>query len=267
MSRRYPKEVHAFLREYIPGHTTKEISEAVNDRFGIYMTENQAKCYKQNNKIRSGTPCGLPKGSPSKTFPQEIGDYIRANYKGVGPTAMAEKVNERFGTTYKAKQLNAYYKNHGLNSGLDGRFQKGCIPPNKGKKGMPMHPNAVATQFKPGHTPANKVPIGTVLEKGDGYLWRKIGEGCRDWKQEHILRWEEANGPLPEGGIITFLDGDRHNVDLSNLWLIDNKINLELNRRKLRTADPELNETSLLIAELNVKTREAQKRRKENCGR
>ena len=51
MSRRYPPELHEFLREFIPGHTSREISEAVNDRFGICMTENMVKCYKQNRKI------------------------------------------------------------------------------------------------------------------------------------------------------------------------------------------------------------------------
>ena len=259
MSRRYPQELHEFMKEYIPGHTATEISAEVERRFGIVMTENMVKCYKQNRKIRSGTRCGLPAGHPSETFPEEIGNYIRENHKGTGPTEMARTLNEIFGTEYKAKQLTAFYKNHGLNSGLTGQFEKGHVPPNKGQKGMPMHPSAVATQFRSGHTPTNKLPIGTVLEKCDGYLWRKIGEGCRDWKQEHILRWKEANGPIPEGGRITFLDGNRHNVELSNLRLITNDINLELNRKKLRTKDPGLNETAILIADLSTKTRKAKK--------
>jgi hypothetical protein len=260
MSRRYPSELHEFLREFVPGHTAREISEAVKDRFGICMTEGMVRSYKKNRNIRSGTRHGLPKGHPSKKYPQEVGDYIQEHYKGVSPADMAVRLNEAFGTSYTYKQLRAYYKNHSYTSGIDTRFKKGDIPPNKGKKGMPMHPNAVATQFKKGHTPANKLPIGTVLEKCDGYLWRKIGEGCRDWRQEHILRWEEANGPLPEGGMLTFLDGDKHNVELSNLRLITNDINLELNRSGLRTSDPELNETAILIADLRTKAR---KRRKE----
>ena len=260
MSRRYPPELHEFMKAFIPGHTCREISEAVADRFGIQMTAGMIKSYKTNRKIRSGTPCGLPKGHPSETFPQHIADYIRENYEEVGPTEMTKRLNAAFGTSYTTKQLTAFYKNHGLNSGLTGQFEKGHVPINKGRKGMAMHPNAVATQFKPGHRPANKLPIGTVLEKADGYLWRKIGEGARDWRQEHILRWEEANGPLPEGGMITFLDGDKHNVEISNLKLINNDINLELNRRKLRTGDKELNETAILIADLSTKARKAKKK-------
>lgn len=259
MNRRYPPELHEFLKQFIPGHTAKEISLAVADRFGIEMTPAQVKSYKQNRKIRSGTPCGSPAGSPSKTFPQKVGDYIRSHYQGVGPKEMVGRLNETFGTSYTIRQVSAWYKNHGLNSGLDGRFQKGHVPVNKGKKGMVMHPNAVATQFRAGHRPANKLPIGTVLEKADGYLWRKIGEGARDWRQEHILRYEETYGPLPPGGMITFLDGDKHNVELGNLKLITNDINLELNRRRLRTGDPELNETAILIADLSTKTRKRKK--------
>ena len=249
------------MREYIPGHTSREVSEAVAERFGIQMTESMVKSYKQNRNIRSGTRCGVPKGTPSDVFPREVADYIRAYHEGVSPKDMAERLNEKFGTAYKRTQLVAFYKNHGLSSGIDARFKKGNIPPNKGKKGLQMHPNAVATQFAPGHRPANKLPIGTVLEKADGYLWRKIGEGAREWRQEHILRWEEANGPLPAGGMITFLDGDKHNVDLSNLKLINNDINLELNRRRLRTSDPELNETAILIADLRTRARSKKKKR------
>ncbi len=259
MARRYPPEFHAFMREYIPGHTDKEVAKEATERFGIEVTASAVKSYKQNHKIKSGTPSGLPKGHPSDIFPQPIVDYIKANHKGIGPKDMADVLNTEFGTDYTKEQVKSYYHNHGLSSGLTGRFEKGHEPANKGKKIEHVHPNSAATQFKKGGTPFNKLPIGTVLEKADGYLWRKIGEGARDWRQEHILVWEAANGPLPDGGMLTFLDGDHHNVKLENLRLIDNDINLELNRRALRTSDAELNETAILIATLSRKTHKRQK--------
>lgn len=242
------------MMEYIPGHTFDEIREVVLDRFGIEMTLTAIRSYKVNHKINSGTPCGRPKGHPTKQFPEKIGRYIHGNYKGVGPREMAERLNSSFGTVYTTRQINTYYKNHGLNSGLTGRFEKGHTPANKGKKILNPHPASVATQFQKGHTPANKLPIGTVRERSDGYLRRKIGEGAREWRQEHLIVWEEAHGPIPEGGIVTFLDGDHHNVSLDNLRLIDRDINLNLNRRKLRTEDTGLNETAILIARLSSKT-------------
>ena len=124
MARRYPPEFHVFMREYIPGHTDKEVAKEATERFGIEVTASAVKSYKQNHKIRSGTPSGLPKGHPSDVFPQQIVDYILKNYKGTGNKEMAERLNEKFGTSYTTKQLNSYYKNHGLKSGLTGRFEK-----------------------------------------------------------------------------------------------------------------------------------------------
>lgn len=252
MSRRFSEEFHAFLRGYIPGHTQQEVSEAVFERFGIDMTPVQVKSYKSNHHINSGTKPGLIAGSPTKLYPKKIADYIKENHKGSSPMEMTWRLNTIFGTHYNIGQIRAYYKNHKLQSGIDARFQPGHVPPNKGMKGMKMHPNAVATQFKPGHTPTNKCRIGTVLVKTDGYLWRKVGEGARDWRQEHILRWEKANGPIPEGMKIVFLDGDRRNVSLDNLALVSNEVNLEMNRHGLRCRDPEITQTAILVAKINT---------------
>ena len=264
MARRYPKEFHEFMREYIPGHTAVEISEEAKRRLGVEISPAAVKSYKTNHKIKSGTPSGLPKGHASDQFPQHIKDYIVKRYKGVGPKEMAEKLNEHFGATYTTKQLNAYYKNHGLNSGLTGRFEKGHAPQNKGKKVENVHPNSAATQFKAGHTPHNKLPIGSIIMKSDGYMWQKLGEGARDWRQKHILVWEEAHGPIPNGHVITFKDGDKTNYDLDNLALITMAENIELTRRGLRTEDKDLTETGILIARLNCKISKKAKRRQND---
>lgn len=265
MSRRYPPELHDFMRAFIPGHTAKEISEAVADRFGIEMTPQMVKRYKQNRKIRSRTKGGLPTGTPSATFPAKIGEYIRRNHVGVGPTEMTERLNRLFGTAYAPRQLKAYYKNHRINSGLSGRFPKGHNPYNKGRKGMQMHPNAVATQFQKGHTPANKTPIGTVLMKDDGYLWKKVGEGARDWRQLHRLIWEEAHGEIPKGHMITFKDGNRENVVPENLEIITRAEHMTLTRKNLRTNDKALTESGILVARLTCVIAEKKKGKKENA--
>lgn len=263
MARRYPKEFHEFMRAYIPGHTAAEVSEEAKRRLNIEITPTAVKSYKQNHKIRSGTPSGLPKGHPSKKFPQEIKDYIAENFRGVGPTEMAKRLNETFGTEYSTKQINTYYKNHGHNSGLSGRFEPGHVPANKGTH-PPTRGRMAQTQFKAGHTPHNKLPIGSIIMKADGYMWQKLGEGARDWRQKHILVWEEAHGPIPDGHIITFKDGDKTNYDLENLAMITMAESIELTRRGLRTGDKTLTETGILIARLNCKISKKAKRRQNN---
>ena len=259
MSKRYPQEFHDFMKQYIPGHTTVEISEEAKRRLGIEISPAAVQSYIKNHKIRSGTLSGLPNGRASKQFPQHVKDYISENYKGVGPKEMAERLNQRFGTDYTVKQISAYYKNHGHSSGLTGHFQPGHVPANKGTH-PPTRGRMGETQFRAGHTPHNKLPIGSIIMKTDGYMWQKLGEGARDWRQKHLLVWEEAHVPIPDGHVITFKDGDKTNYDLDNLALITMAESIELTRRGLRTENKELTETGILIARLNCKVSKKLKR-------
>lgn len=261
MTRRYTPEQHAFLRGFIPGHSTCEIREAFLEKFGISMTISAIKSYKSNYGIWSGVGRGVPRGLPTKLYPAEVMEYIRENYKGVGPKEMTARLNAKFGTEYTAGQIDNYYGNHKFDSGLTGRFEKGHIPPNKGKKGMRVHPNAEATQFARGHAPANKKPIGSETVKGDGYLWRKIGDGSREWKQVHILIWEEANGPVPEGCVVTFKDGDRRNVDLDNLALVTMGENVIMTTKRLRSPAFAEDDVGVNIARAYAALKEAKKRK------
>ena len=82
------------------------------------------------------------------------------------------------------------------------QFPKGNVPANKGHKGMQVHPNAVATQFKKGQMPTTWMPIGSYRVNGDGYLDRKVsdtGYSPRDWRPVHQLVWIEAHGEILSG--------------------------------------------------------------------
>lgn len=196
----------------------------------------------------------------SQRFSPEIQSFIQSNFVGIGPKEMTAKINCKFGTSFTVGQLKAYYGNHKLNSGLTGRFKKGNTPVNKGKKGY-CPPGCEKGHFKKGHTPHNKTPIGTVLRKADGDLWKKIGEGARDWKQLHILRWEEQNGPVPNGYKLIFKDGNRDNCNLDNLAIVSNAENFVMNRCGLRFDNPGHTETGILIAKVKI----ASSNKKKEC--
>lgn len=258
MAKRYPAEVHDFIKNNVEGRTTRELTQMVNDRFNVGMTESMMKSYKQNHGLKSGTPAGLPKGHYTKAFPERVAEYIRANYLGVGPKEMAERLSREFGTAYTKKQINSYYKNHGLNSGLTGRFEKGHVSHNTGRKGWHA-PGSEKGWFKQGHDPHNKTPIGTIHKRGDGYLWEKYGPGPLDWKPHHQLVWERAHGTQPEGHVLIFKDNDRSNCSLDNLELITMAESLEMTRSGLRSTNPEYTETGILI----VKVKRARYERKK----
>lgn len=226
-----------------------------NAAFGTCFTKATMKNYKANHKLKSGTRGGLPKDTPSKLFPAEVGAFIRANYIGTGHADMATKLKEIYGRDYTPAQIKSYYRNHGLNSGLTGRFEKGNIPPNKGRKGY-IAPGSEKGWFQKGGQPWDTVPVGTIVTKTDGYLWKKIddkpGVWTQNWKQLHILNWEAVNGSVPEGYRIIFKDGNRQNCTPENLAMVSLAENAVMNNCGLRFSSSEHTETGLLIAKVKI---------------
>lgn len=259
--KRYPPKIKTFISENVKGRHFSELAEMVSAEFGIEVTAKQMRAYAKNHKLTNGL-FHSPKQRPSKRYPPEIAEFIREHITGTTVADLTAMLNERFGTDYGTNHIRAYIKNHGLRSGLDFRIKPGTQPPNKGKKGY-CSPGSERGWFAKGHTPANKQPIGTVLKKADGYLWRKLGERAREWRQEHILVWEETNGPIPEGNIVLFKDGNHENVALDNLTLISRSELAILNRWGLLKTDAELTETAILIARLKHATMQASKKVKK----
>lgn len=241
----WPPELLDFMREFVPGHTKQETQAAVLEQLGIEMTIEQITAAMKNYHIRSGLPGGHRPGE-SKLFPRDVVDYIMTHYEGVGPKRMAEILTEKFGVIYTHKQLHSFYQNHHIRSGLTGQFEKGCVPYTKGKTwdefmSLEGQANSRAAQFKKGHTPMNKLPVGSVVVKCDGYLWKKISDDSRDWrenwKQLHIIYWEKLHGPVPEGMRVTFKDGDKMNVSPENLALVTLAENAQMTTRGLRSPE------------------------------
>lgn len=249
MSRRYPEEVHEYIRDNVKGKSAAELAGMTNAEFGTGFTASSMKAYKANRKLRSGVPTGNKKGT-ARVFPEEVQDFIRKNVMGTSCRELTERVNTEFGTSYRAPQIKAYKGNHGLSSGLTGRFKKGHIPANKGKKGI-CASGSEKGWFRKGHVPANHKPVGSERIDVDGYVLVKTAEP-NEWKLKHRLVWQEHNGEIPEGKIVTFLDGDKQNTHRGNLVLITNEENLEMNRSGLRGRDPELTRTGSLVARLTA---------------
>ena len=176
---------------------------------------------------------------------------------------MADMVNSEFGTEYTADQIKNYYGRHKLNSGLTGRFEKGHVSRNKGKH-IKTTGRMAETQFKKGHSPKNHKPVGTESirsSKGRKYIYVKVAEP-KTWREKHILEWEKHNGPVPEGKIIIFADGDTMNTDVSNLVCISKRQNSVMNRHKIRGSDKETMEAAANVASLKLKIAESKRKAK-----
>lgn len=99
-----------------------------------------------------------------------------------------------------------------------GRFFKGMIPWNKGKKDFRPSPE---TEFKegPAHTGKNHPSWkgGEQKPKNDcAHVW----EGTNKRKRKPRAIWEKANGPIPKGYIIFHTDGNKNNDHIDNLEAI-----------------------------------------------
>lgn len=199
----------------------------------------------------------------AKLLTEEQEQFVRENVDHRGNQELADLVNDKFGTNFTRLQIKSWKRNHHLSSGLTGRFEKNHIPANKG-----THPPTVGrmaeTQFKKGIRSHNYVPIGTVVKKGDRYLWKKIRDDLPSrycWKQVHRIIWEQANGPIPENMRLVFLDGNRENVVLDNLALVTPAEALVLNRKHLIKKNSQLSRIGISVAKLHVKQSELRRRK------
>ncbi len=175
--------------------------------------------------------------------------FLVENANGRGTQELTNLFNAHFGLSLAAGKIKAYKNNHKLSSGLNGRFQSGHVPFNKGRKGID---GWEPTQFKKGHKPHNYKPVGTERVNGDDYVDIKIADPNK-WKGKHILVWEEHNGPVPKGHVIIFGDGNRRNFEPDNLILVSRKQLVIMNKKNLIKNDAELTKTGIIIADIYQK--------------
>lgn len=181
-----------------------------------------------------------------KRYTKEELEYIRKITPGRHYKEIVEMFNKKFERQIDAKKLKETLGNHGISTGLTGRFEKGHVPVNKGKK-FPGTGNI--TTFKKGNIPANKMKVGEDVITTDGYVKTKIAEP-NVWEYKHKLIWAEAHGPVPEKHSVIFADGNKLNLSIDNLLLVSRAELLMLNRRRLISEDSELTKTGLNVVKV-----------------
>lgn len=266
-------EQDAYLRKIAPGRSTKECVDALNERFNAHFTRGQIQNYKNNHRILSGKNCWeFVDHKKHQKFPEEIRIFIQENYKGTGHKKMSEMIKKKFDYDMTAKQVKGFYANNHLDSGLTGRFEKGSVPKNKGKKqtefmSLEMIERTKATRFKNGQMPHNTDPIGTVKALKDGYLWLKIDDKLKpkrkkdNWKPLHHFMYQFYHGPIPDGYDVMFLDGNKRNFDKDNLEIVTKAERLYLNRHGFISSNPAITRSGLVLSRMMTK---AYKRKNQN---
>ena len=159
----------------------------------------------------------------------------------------------------------------GFRTRRDGRFRKGTVPPNAGRKGY-CPPGSEKGHFRKGGEPHNTKWLGHERISKDGYVEVSVAETNphtgygRRYVQKHRWLWEKANGPVPEGHCLKSLDGDKTNTDPANWIAIPRAMMPRLNGRFGRNYDSapaELKPLILATVRLEHAAREAAKGERE----
>jgi len=201
----------------------------------------------------------MPKGICHE-YTEEQREFIKQNSL-LPRKELTDLFNERFNASLTKSAISAFCKRNGWLTGRTGHFEKGEMPWNTGTKGV-IKPNSGC--FKSGHVPKNKKPVGheRICSK-DGYVLINVAEenpytgADNRYRPKHYIIWEEAYGPVPEGQILRFIDGDKLNCELSNLECVSRTVNLRMNKNGVNELPEELRETGRLISKLEVATFEA----------
>ena len=135
------------------------------------------------------------------------------------------------------------------------QFKPGHTPHNKGKQiSAEIYEKVAPTMFKKGNKPHNTKPVGTINVRLDSqdrpYQYIKIKDSHWELLQRHV--WTQANGQVPRGCVVIFLDGNYLNCELNNLQVISRKENMA--RNTIQRYPAELQQIMKLTCKLKRKT-------------
>lgn len=180
----------------------------------------------------------------------EIG-YVRRWYPHMPTAELAEQLGRTGSSVYQLayrfglRKVKAYYRTYDAGR-LDGkrgaasRFRAGHVPWNKGTH-WKAGGRSAETRFKKGQKPHSWQPVGAERVTRDGILQRKVtdtGYPPRDWRPVHVLHWERYRGPVPDGYILVFKNGNRRDIRIANLELITRAENMR--RNSIHNYPPEI---------------------------
>lgn len=263
MRRKYTEEHISYLREISEGRYNDEITDMFNTKFNLNVTVTAIRSLKKRLNILSNLPCKCRPGKTALTT-KEQDDYMRSIAKGKTAEELRQILFDQFGIQFSASQMKSYRNRKGIVTGLDYRFKKGHVPPNKGRRIAPeVYEKCASTMFKKGNRPASYKPVGSERVDKDGYMMIKVADPNK-WKPKHVWIWEQANGPVPKGHRIMFADQNKSNLTLDNLILVSYGESAQLNKNRMVFKDAELTKTGLNLIRLKMKLYSRKKKNNEN---
>ena len=206
---------------------------------------------------------GIKARHPGRKFTAEQEEWLVAHIR-MSAAEMSKGINDEFSLSTSPDEIKGWRARTKNPRPTPSRFQKGHTPFSKGKKWDEyMSPESQArsrmTTFKKGDTPHNTQPLGSISIMV-GYWVMKVshtGNQHQKWKFLHRLLWEKEKGPIPKGMNVVFRNGDRNDIRMENLMLMDRK---EMARyTPMDDSEPEMQRFSEIVARVAAKVAEKMK--------
>lgn len=194
------------LEHYKDYNTCPELVKALNDIFGLNATIMGIK-YWFDKRFGMTTVYGHRNG-----YSKEEEEFVKKYYPDHGPEKTAEMINEIFGSNRSANSVKS----------LANQRLKIFVNPAIVKN---IH---VTTCEKMRNVRRKEVGSVRKTKGKNGRSEYKIKIADGDWRLAGIVIWEEANGPIPDGHQIMYLDGDNSNYQLDNLCLVTHKVGYQV---------------------------------------
>ena len=206
---------------------------------------------------------GIKARHPGRKFTAEQEEWLVA-HNHMSASEMSKGINDEFSLSTSPDEIKGWRARTKNPRPTPSRFQKGHTPFSKGKKWDEyMSPESQArsrmTTFKKGDTPHNTQPLGSIsIMVGDWVMKvSHTGNQHQKWKFLHRLLWEKEKGPIPKGMNVVFRNGDRNDIRMENLMLMDRK---EMARyTPMDDSEPEMQRFSEIVARVAAKVAEKMK--------
>ena len=160
---------------------------------------------------------------------------------------IAELMTDKFNCEFRKSQIKSIMAKYKITNNMKSKNPKGIETWNKGLKMGNAHIH-------------NLKNIGYEYVNSEGVITMKVDNPVR-WVHKHRYIYEQAFGEIPKDKVLIFLDGNKQNLNLDNLYLISKRQLLSMNQNKLFYNNAELTKVGSNIASLMLKINEVNKKK------
>ena len=177
-----------------------------------------------------------------RKFTEEQREFLKENYSKYNNRELHRIFNEKFNETRTMRSIKQFGFYYGLQ--VDEDVKQTYRRANLDQESCPK-----ATR----EAGAVRVECGRPLMKDQNGKWSTMAK----------VVWEKEHGPVPEGYIVTTLNNDPFDCRPENIVMISQHCHGYLSKFNLRSTDPEITKTGIMLGELIEAVKNQKKEKKE----